>query len=594
VGDELTFAPKTNGQLGYEIAFPGGQPNRCHLITASFPDERFLGFGEQFNHVDHKGKRVPILSREQGIGRGLQPLTSVLNRLQGVGGDWDFTYAAIPFTFTSQRRGFFLEDSEYSVFDLRDPYRARVKLFAGRMKGRLLWGRTLLDILNEFTSYSGRMPVLPDWIHQGAVIGMTGGEQRVRAMEQTLRSHGVPVSGFFLQDWVGERSTPFGTRLWWNWIRDLDGMGYRTLSYVNPWLVDAGSKPGAVRNLYQEALTLGYLVRDRSGGLHSVDQGGYRAALVDLSNPAAFAWLKDVVKQQVLATGVSGWMGDFGEGLPLDAQIHSGDAASYHNRYPEEWARLQQEAVREAGRTGDVVYFSRSGFTRSPGLTPLFWAGDQLTTWDEHDGLKSSIVGLMTSGLSGMTLNHSDIGGYTTIGIGPWVLLSRPRELFHRWMEVNAFTPVFRTHQGLHPNAGQQLDSDPGTLAQFARMAKVFKALFPYRKALMLEAEQRGAPLVRHPYLHDAADVLLQQKYAFMLGSEYFVAPVVDPGRSTVDATLPRGRWVHLWSGQVHGSHTGNARVTVPAPVGRPAVFYREGSAEGARFVQELARLGVR
>jgi alpha-glucosidase len=304
--------------------------------------------------------------------------------------------------------------------------------------------------------------------------------------------------------------------------------------------------------------------------------------------------MKDVIKQQVLATGVSGWMGDFGEGLPLDARIHTGDAASYHNRYPEEWARLQREAVREAGRSDDVVYFSRSGFTRSPGLTRLFWAGDQLTTWDEHDGLKSSIVALLSSGLSGMTLNHSDIGGYTTLGIGPVVMLSRPRELFLRWMEVNAFTAVYRTHQGLHPGAGQQLDSDPGTLDHFARMAKVFKALFPYRKALMVEAEQRGAPLVRHPFLHDPVDVLLRQDYAFMLGSEYFIAPVVDPGRATAEATLPRGRWVHLWSGQVYGSQTRNVQVSVSAPIGRPAVFYREGSPEGARFVQELARLGIR
>ena len=42
----------------------------------------------------------------------------------------------------------------------------------------------------------------------------------------------------------------------------------------------------------------------------------------------------------------------------------------------------------------------------------LFWAGDQTTTWDEYDGFKSSIVGILNR-LSGMAINHSDIGGDT-------------------------------------------------------------------------------------------------------------------------------------------------------------------------------------
>ena len=36
--------------------------------------------------------------------------------------------------------------------------------------------------------------------------------------------------------------------------------------------------------------------------------------------------------------------------------------------------------------------------------------GDQLTTFDGHDGLKSAIVGMMNAGVSGHALTHSDIG----------------------------------------------------------------------------------------------------------------------------------------------------------------------------------------
>ena len=584
-----------------------GEANRVVFAGASDARERFLGFGEQFSRLDFKGQRLPILVREQGIGRGKQPLTGLLNAAMGAGGAWDFSYAAMPLTLTDRRRGLVLEDAEVSEFDLREEARFAVRLYGRSMHGRLLYGRRLLDLVQEVTEVTGRMAPLPDWMHSGAIVGMTGGEREVLDMQATLAEHEVPVAGWFLQDWVGERHTPFGIRLWWNWepdpatypdwrglVQRLNAAGGKVFSYVNPFLVDASERGPLERNLYQEALEQGYLVRRQDGSLYAFPQGGYSAGLVDLSNPAAYRWLKEVIKDQVLASGVSGWMGDFGESLPLDAKLHSGDARRFHNRYPEVWQRLQREAVAEAGRAGEVVFFSRSGFTRSPGLTTLFWAGDQLTTWDRHDGLESSIVGLISSGLSGMSLNHSDVGGYTTIGVGPLVALARSRELMLRWMELNAFTPVYRTHEGLHPGAGHQLDQDAETLAHFARMAKVFRALAPYRKQLMAEAAERGWPLVRHPVLCDDDPALFASRASFMLGSELFVAPVTAPGQREVRALLPRGRWVDVWGDAVHGDPERACEVTLPAPLGRPAVLAREGSAVGRRFVAELQRLGLR
>ena len=79
----------------------------------------------------------------------------------------------------------------------------------------------------------------------------------------------------------------------------------------------------------------------------------FSAALVDLTNPQAREWIKDVIKAELIGSGASGWMADFGEGLPYDAVLFSGaDPRSYHNRYAEEWAEVNREAIREAGREG--------------------------------------------------------------------------------------------------------------------------------------------------------------------------------------------------------------------------------------------------
>jgi alpha-glucosidase (family GH31 glycosyl hydrolase) len=82
-----------------------------------------------------------------------------------------------------------------------------------------------------------------------------------------------------------------------------------------------------------------------------------------------------------------------GEALPCDGiRLHDGRAAcDYHNQYPVDWATLNKEAVAEAGLADEVLSFSRAGYTTSPGASRLFWLGDQVTTWDEYDGMPSAL-----------------------------------------------------------------------------------------------------------------------------------------------------------------------------------------------------------
>jgi alpha-glucosidase len=306
---------------------------------------------------------------------------------------------------------------------------------------------------------------------------------------------------------------------------------------------------------------------------------------VDLTNPEARAWIKDVIQEELIGNGASGWMADFGDSLPYDAVLHSGaDPKSYHNRYAEEWAGVNREALREARHGEDIVFFNRSGYTQSPGESTLFWLGDQLVDWDEHDGIKSAVTGLLSSGLSGYSLQHSDIGGYTAID-HPLLKHHRSKELLMRWTELAAFTTVFRTHEGNRPEVNHQIYSDEETLRHFSRFAKVYAAWKPYRIELVKEASETGLPVVRHPFVHYPDDPeVLGLEYQFMVGSDLMVAPVLDPGEEIVEVYLPAGRWVHLWSGRKYGSLDKGVYETVNAPVGEPAVFYKDSSDVGRWF----------
>ncbi|MBV9195793.1 MAG: alpha-glucosidase [Solirubrobacterales bacterium] len=549
------------------------------LLTAASPRRDAVhGFGAM-TRWNLKGGIVPILTREQGVGRGEAGVTQAENQLTPPqGGAYNTTYAVVPQYLTSGNRGFFWTDDQYGVFDLTRRDRIASQLWARTVHAQVLLGRTPAELIRAYTEYAGRMQPLPHWVDQGAIVGIQGGTDTVLARVAALRAAGVPLAGVWLQDWVGQRTTSFGSRLLWNWTLNPDhypnwsGMvaqlrhdGIRVLTYVNPMLTNSGV-PAAEPNLFAQAAAGGYLVRKADGTPYLIDQGGFSSGLVDLSNPAARGWMIGVLHAMARTYGASGWMADFGEQTPFDGVFASGSAAQWHNRYPDAWAQVQAAALRGT----DVVDFHRSAFTTSPRYARLFWMGDQLVDWSPQDGMRSALTGMLSGGLSGFALNHSDTGGYTTLA-SP--LVARSAELLARWSEMNAFGgAMLRSHEGNRPQLNVQPYSTPAVARAFAVWARVFRALGPYRQALEREAATDGMPIVRPMWLTDPR--LENVTGQFTLGSDILVAPAFAPGVTRTSVELPPGRWVHVWTGRMY---IGPRTVTVASPLGRPAVFTRPG-----------------
>lgn len=363
---EIVFIPLDETSIQFKIKIENVSLNRSYFRMVSSETENIFGLGEQFSHFNLKGKAPFLFTEEQGVGRGDQPITAGANLLADAGGNEYTTYAPIPFFLTSQNRSVYFENSSYSKFDFSKPEEISIEFRESGLQGIIWKDSSPIKLVQKFTEKTGRAPELPDWVY-GTWLGIQGGKEKVLKQIEAARKEGNPITALWIQDWVGRRKTNFGSQLWWRWIvdeksypefkkfcSDLNSKGIHVLGYLNPFLAMEGP-------LYEEAVQKGYLVKDKNGNDYVIETVGFPAVLLDLTHPETVKWIQKIIQKNLIGVGLSGWMADFGEWLPLDASLYSGISADvYHNVYPVEWARINREAIRNVGKEGKILFFTRS------------------------------------------------------------------------------------------------------------------------------------------------------------------------------------------------------------------------------------------
>ncbi len=533
------------------------------------PDAHFMGFGEQFNFVDHRGRRFGLFVSEQGLGR--DPARPSI-----VSGSPETTYYPLPFFIDPRGIGMMVETDARTIVDL---CRAAPDEFmfapeqSEPLVARVYTGPTVPDVMRAWTEYQGRTMVPPAWAVEGVWLGVQGGPDALRGYLRTAQAANVPVSVIWAQDWVGRKDLGLGNvdiRYHWTadamWYPNLSGLisefgaqGVRFLGYFNPFVM-------MNEDQWAEGAREGFLPRNAMGGVATFDLPHGTGTMVDLTNPRAVDWYKGFARR-AMDLGQVGWMQDYGEWLPLDAVLSDGrDARRFHNRYPVEWHRAASEALRERYPSGDWVMFSRSGWLQDARHTQIVWAGDQEASWSPWDGLPTVVPALVSLGMSGVGYVTHDVGGYYG---GP-----SSKELYQRWIELGAFTPVMRTHEGLQRDRNWNWDRDAETIAFFSRFGRVHRALAPTFRALGDEHQRTGMPILRAMGLQFPSDARM---YAitdqYMIGDEMLVAPVVTAGQTARRVVFPAGTWHSVWDPTLVVN--GPVEQMVPAPIGAPPVFTR-------------------
>ena len=558
-----------------------GEAGRAYVFRLpAEKGEAVFGGGEQYRKVDLRGEHVVnFVSEHIKVGALLEKTLRAEKRYRERDHGDIGSYAPMP-VFVTDRGRLILFDSdadgisrfqteEYSfTFDecprsltllQGESYRALSGLLAGRIPNR---------------------QYLPGWCHDGMILGIQGGTQTVLDKTFAMLDAGAKVCGVWCQDWCGENRTVMGKQVWWNWeadeglypgLRDaiarLQEKGVRFLAYINPYLVKDS-------RLYNLCRSRGWLITRADGSVYHIKSTTFDAGMIDLTNPEAVTFVKDeLIKKNMLDLGVSGWMADFGEYLPVDCVLHTGDPAKMHNAWPVLWARINREAIEEYGDP-EVFFFSRAGYLGVQTYAPVMWNGDQHTDFTKDYGMPCVMPASFNLAFSGVTMVHCDVGGFFSFG-----KLARDEETFIRWMEMCAFSLLMRSHESIRPWANAQFDA-PKALPHTVRLTNVHAALRPYLSRVAGEAGQ-GIPALR-PDFWEAGDYgASRDHYSYFLGDDLFVCPVIEKGTRLRRVFLPEGDWVHFWSGT---PMAGGREHLAPAALGYPPVFYRKDSEFAALF----------
>ena len=420
----------------------------------------------------------------------------------------------------------------------------------------------------------GHQHDLPDWIDDGIILAIQQGTDVLKTKLEECRKAGIHVNGIWSQDWCGCRKTGFGYQVMWNWkydeslyhdlpsfIQELHQEHIHFLGYINPFLA-------LEKDIYQEAKAKDYCVKNKDGEDYLVKITTFPAAMIDFTNPEAYAWYKNLIKENMIGIGMDGWMADFGEYLPLDAVLYSKeDPAVLHNQWPAIWAKLNREAIVESGKEGQVFFFTRAGNTGTIKYSDMMWTGDQHVDWSMDDGLPSVIPASLSLGMSGFGISHSDAGGYTTL-----FDMNRSKELLLRWLEMNIFSPLLRTHEGNQPVRNVQFDTDEETLRYTAFASALHKALKPYLREVRKECIEKGTPMMRPLFYHYPG--FEDEREEYLLGRDILVAPIIKEGALKREVRLPDDTWIEAGTGKLYTKGT----YIIDAPLYHPPVFIRQSS----------------
>ncbi|HTW08153.1 MAG TPA: TIM-barrel domain-containing protein [Acidimicrobiales bacterium] len=580
----------------------GTQTYRCRFALDLGPGEHVVGFGERFNGVDQRGKRVDI---------------AVFDQYKGQGGR---SYMPVPFAFVVGAEPFALHlvTGRRSRFDIgasrRDQLLVEVDFEPGEVDPELtlvLFAGPPKVTLPRFLERTGTLRTPPpDWAYR---LWMSSNEwdsqDRVVAEVKRSEREGIFPGVVVIEAWSDESTfVAFNDALYephadgsphrladfsfpgkGRWpdpkamVDDLHARDIRVLLWQIPLVYSRKGQAGFDRKAMEDRH---YCVFRRDGKPYRNRGWWFPGALLcDFTNPEARDWWTAKRRYLLDEVGVDGFKTDGGEHAWGSDLVYADGTTGgeSNNLYPVHYGAAYHELMRASGR--HPVTFSRAGFTGSSAI-PCHWAGDEDSTWE---AFRASISAGLTASACGITFWGWDFAGFS--GDVPTT------ELYLRAAAMAVFCPIMQYHSEYNHHRTPCRDRTPWNVAArnddsrllpaFRRFVQLRERLVPYLSEQGRLAVQRRLPLMRALFLETDDERIWEFADEYMLGDDILVAPITAEGALDRRVYVPAGEWVDPWSDD---RFTGPVITERSAPLDEIPVLVRAERA--AVLVGHFKRLG--
>ena len=431
--------------------------------------------------------------------------------------------------------------------------------------------------LERYSQLTGRAPIPPRWAlgyHQSRWGYQS--EVDIREVADRFKRHRLPLSAIHLDiDYMhGYRVFTVDPDRFPNLSSLAEDLAQQDIRLVT--ILDPGVKLDPGYALYRDGLEKNaFCSLSDQETLHALVWPGW-SVFPDFTNPKVREWWGSQYSR-LLSQGVAGiWhdmnepasfaaWGDFTLPSPTlhDLEGRGGTHLEAHNLYGLLMDKAGYEGFGKFMPENRPWLLTRSGWA-GVARYAWSWTADIETSWEALRQTISSVLGL---GLSGVPYSGSDIGGF----------LGEPEaELYLRWFQMAVFMPFFRTHSAKEVPPREPWRFGEPVLSIARDFLQLRYRLMPYLYTLAWEATRNGWPLARPLFWPDADDPRLWQvDDAFMLGSCFLVAPILEPGAASRQIMLPVGEWFDFWDDSLY---KGSFQVEVPACLEKIPVLVRAGS----------------
>jgi len=528
------------------------------------PDDKFYGLGLKVGDLNKRGREWVMWNSD----------------VPGYTWQTDPIYQSIPF-FVG------IHDGQAFGIYFNNSYRTRFNMGAGNLRyysfsaddGPLdyffIGGPRVPDVVGRYTALTGRISMPPLWaLGYQQCRWSYFPDQEVRRLAETFREKRIGadviyldihhMDGYRVFTWDSSRfPNPSGL------LSDLSKMGFHVVTIVDP-----GVKVDTNYAIAREGLQGDHFVKYPDGQLYVGEVWPGPSYFPDFSKNETRTWWGDHVGQW-LKSGVSGIWNDmnepacWGQAFPTETVWNDEGRISDHKKMHNLFGLLMAQATYEGALRNlpnkRPFILTRAGFAGEQRYSAV-WTGDNVAS---EDHLALGIRQLQNLGLSGVPFVGTDIGGF----IG-----TPSPELYARWIEVGALSPLCRTHSEYNSSDQEPWSFGERTEEISRSFIEMRYRMIPYLYSLFHQSSLNGAPIWKPLFWNDQDDPKTFEwayQHQFFVGDKLLAAPVTRVGQYTQKVYLPKGRWLDFRTETVY---EGPREVIVDAPLDWLPSFLREGA----------------